>query len=682
MPIPLDGEEFRFTNPDGTEFPVRGWGDQFEAVFETLDGYTVVKDPESGYYHYATLSEDRSELVPSGTRVGQTDPQALGVPAHVRAPRAAVRSRAQAAHDAGPRRRWEVRREQRRRARGAAADASEDGSAPGRSAPVGDYVGLCLLVQFPDVPGTITREQVTDFCNQPGYTGFGNNGSVHDYFLDVSGGKLRYTNQVTAYYTAARHRAYYTNPSIEFGTRARELIVEALGWLRSSGFDFSVLTSDDAGFVYALNVFYAGPRVNNWSEGLWPHQWSLADPYAAGPGRKLFDYQITDMGSQLTLRTFCHENGHMVCDYPDLYDYGGESAGVGHYSLMCSGGADRNPTQVDAYLKNEAGWTRDLTPITPGATLTLDAGTNDFLVHQRDDDEYFILENRQQSGRDAALPDAGVAIWHVDERGSNSNEQMTPASHYELSLEQADGRFDLERRVNSGDSEDLYGGPSAPAFTSTTTPGSAWWDGTPSGLEIDEISAPAASMTVRTRARVPAAAAGIVGTWAVVEVDWGCTGSTVAAPPFTFSADGTWSYAHGGGRWLQTGETVVWDVANAPGLVFSGHANASGMTGTMGYLTGDGPSGCFHAARTPASAPAESLATALLELLSQGRVPGALSAAGGDGATDVAVGPPGARPPTRSSELSAGPGTSAPFPRDGTSRQGLGDRGPEARAPR
>jgi hypothetical protein len=63
-------------------------------------------------------------------------------------------------------------------------------------------------------------------------------------------------------------------------------------------------------------------------------------------------------------------------------------------------------------------------------------GINDFMMHRRNATEYFICENRQQAGRDAGLPDAGLAIWHVDELGNNSNEQMTPASHYELSLEQ------------------------------------------------------------------------------------------------------------------------------------------------------------------------------------------------------------------------------------------------------
>ncbi|MET0885607.1 MAG: hypothetical protein ABWX92_04080, partial [Mycetocola sp.] len=248
-------------------------------------------------------------------------------------------------------------------------------------------------------------------------------------------------------------------------------------------------------------VFYAGVRSNAWSEGLWPHSWALASSYSVSGGRKFSDYQITDLGTQLTLRTFCHENGHMVCDFPDLYDYDSVNVGngIGHYSLMCFGGADKNPTQVEAYLKHAAGWASRVTTLTSGITATVEAGKNDFLIHARSASEYFILENRQQSGRDATLPDAGVAIWHVDVNGNNSNEQMTPSQHYECSLEQADNRFDLERRANGGDAEDLYGGTAA-SFGPATAPNSNWWDGSASGLDIEAISAVGASMTVKTRA--------------------------------------------------------------------------------------------------------------------------------------------------------------------------------------
>jgi M6 family metalloprotease-like protein len=501
MPIHYDGDEFTLFNPDGSQIRVRGWGNQFAAVFETLDGYTIVKDPASGYFHYAVLSGDGNALLPSGTRVGAVPPPQLPIPQHLRINPDAARRQARAAQDAtGAQPRWEVRRQQRRqqRARSAPPEAAGEDE-PVAAATVGSYVGLCLLIQFPDVPGTITQQEVTNYCNQVGYTGFGNNGSVRDYFRDVSDGRLTYTNHVTTYYTAQNNRAHYTDPNVTYGTRARELIVEALNHLKAQSFNFDQLTADGSGFVRALNVFYAGPVVNNWSEGLWPHSSALATPFVASPTRRFSDYQITNIGTQLTLRTFCHENGHMICDFPDLYDYGDQSNGVGHFCLMCFGGSNTNPTQVCAYLKNYAGWTSSLRQIAPGMSYTVAAGTNDFLIQRKNQTEYFIVENRAQTARDAALPDAGLAIWHVDENGSNNNEQMTPSQHYECSLEQADGQFHLETKANAGDANDLFGATAAPLFGPATTPNSNWWDGGASGLTFTSISAPGASMIVKTQ---------------------------------------------------------------------------------------------------------------------------------------------------------------------------------------
>ena len=76
---------------------------------------------------------------------------------------------------------------------------------------------------------------------------------------------------------------------------------------------------------------------------------------------------------------------------------------------------------------------------------------------------------------------------------------MTPTEHYECSLEQADNRFDLEHQANRGDSEDLFGAPAGTAFGGMSGPDSKWWDGTASGLEIEEISASGTTMTFKTR---------------------------------------------------------------------------------------------------------------------------------------------------------------------------------------
>jgi len=306
---------------------------------------------------------------------------------------------------------------------------------------------------------------------------------------------------VLPYYRAQHPKTYYTDPAIAYPRRAIELIGEALAHHRAQGVDFSALTPDGKGYIYAINVYYAGPVTNNWSEGLWPHSHHLDARRELAPGRDAYDYQFTAMGSQLELGTFCHENGHMLCDYPDLYDYGYESSGVGAFCLMCGGNGrdEKNPIPICAYLKRLSGWANSVTPLEHDRVFSLAAGSNDFAIFARGGREYFIVENRQKTRRDAALPDAGLAIWHIDEDGDNSNQEMTAASHYEASLEQADGLFQLERtRGADGDANDLYAGPGA-SFTDATTPNSRWWSGAASNLIIDRISASGPVMSFRSR---------------------------------------------------------------------------------------------------------------------------------------------------------------------------------------
>jgi M6 family metalloprotease-like protein len=503
MATPFFGQVFKFTQPDGSAIELRGWGDQNYAVFETLDGYTVTQNPTTGYWEIAQLSPDGEALQPAGGPGGPLDGPGAGVPRGLRIRReaAVARGRESALRQSG--RRCDQRRRERReelRAFRAAAAAGAPLLAPPQRETVGDFIGLCLLIDFSDAPGTIARDEVERFCNQVGYSGFSNNGSVHDYFLANSVGRCRYTNIVAPYYRAKKAKSYYTNEQIPQPQRALELINEALTHWKSQGFDFTPLTADNQGFVYAMNVYYAGPVVNNWAKGLWPHAHHLNAPVSLVPGKSCFDYQFTAMGAELTLGTFCHENGHMLCDYPDLYDYGYESSGIGGFCLMCAGGniSPKNPVSIGAYLKRLSGWANSVTAVSHGAELSLSADTNDFALHARSGREYFLIENRRKAGRDVGLPDEGLAIWHIDEDGDNSQEQMTGSSHYECSLEQADGLFQLEKlRGQSGDGADLFAGATA-RFADNTTPDSKWWNGTTSNLTIDQISAPGAIVTFRT----------------------------------------------------------------------------------------------------------------------------------------------------------------------------------------
>lgn len=494
MSHPFYGEDFTFTQPNGEKLRVRGWGDQHSARFATLDGFTVLRNPANGYYEYAGRSGN--ELRASGHRPGTARPRDLGIDAGLRVKAAPARTSIPRSALIG-KTRWQQRNDEARSAIRAAVVGGGPAMAPPQRQTVGAFVGLCLPIKFPDAVTNITKSQIEAFCNKPGYDGFGNKGSVRDYFLENSIGKCDYSTLVAPVYTAAHGRDHYTDPQIPYGQRAQELIAEALAHHMRNDFDFSRLTTDQRRFVYAVNVFYAGEADNNWGEGLWPHAHFLSNPITVAPGKIAHDYQVTALGSELSLGTYCHENGHMLCDFPDLYDYDYDSAGVGRFCLMCAGGdADqRNPAQIGAYLKFKAGWAGSLTTLSNGLDARAAAAGNHFFICRKNAAEYFILENRHKGGRDAALPDSGLAVWHVDELGNNRHQQDDPALHYECALMQADGSNHLEHNVNQGDDTDLYS--DGAEFTGK------WWDRTPIGIGIHGVGAPGASVAFKVRIASP-----------------------------------------------------------------------------------------------------------------------------------------------------------------------------------
>jgi hypothetical protein len=97
-----------------------------------------------------------------------------------------------------------------------------------------------------------------------------------------------------------------------------------------------------------------------------------------------------------------------------------------------------------------------------------------------------------------------------------------------------------------------------------------------------------------------AAGTSVVGTWNSF-VDWGCDGGVVPASPFTFNANGTWTYQFGGGSWIQVEGLVIFNFTNAAGLVYAANVIRSAVAGSMGYITSQS-SGCFYLIRQEAHA--------------------------------------------------------------------------------
>ncbi|MEI8206167.1 MAG: M6 family metalloprotease domain-containing protein, partial [Kiritimatiellales bacterium] len=527
------GKAVAFTQPDGSVLDLLIFGDEFYAVAETLDGYTVVFDHTAKAYVYAILSADGRKLLTTAQVAGTGDPQALNASKHLRINVAEQETQAHERvirWDAGMgiRAQWESIKSTRR----ALETTSVDGiaMAPPAFTTVGAKAGLTLLIDFDDDPATVAQTNIQAFCNAANYTGYGNNGSVRQYFFDNSNGQLDYTNVVTVYIripNSLHPKSWYNDTSKDCGEQANLLIHDAIMIMTNlPNYNTEILptlnnlTVDGANQVIACNVFYAGGNGGVWSFGLWPHSWSL---YSAGAqylspgGKKVYKYQITNIGASLELGTFCHENGHMLCGFPDIYDYGYDSiGGAGMFCLMNSGGHGANPVQICAYLKRASGWATTV-ELNTNSLLTAEvsssgANFNRFYRYAKPGvaTEYYLVENRQPAGRDANLPAGGVAIWHIDERGNRDNQSTNYSSttnHYEVSLMQADNLWHFQKNSNSGDSKDLYySGNTAAGYTNrfsdSTAPSARWWDGSTSGVNFVNFSATGTTMTFNVGAAV------------------------------------------------------------------------------------------------------------------------------------------------------------------------------------
>src|SRR5262245_38134210 len=475
------GEVLTFGQAKGPEIALKVFGDEHYARYEDLNGFTAIYDDQLGLFCYARLSA--GSFRSTGTPLSEPPP--AGLVRHLQESQDTIVARAQArklrrAAMAGGRREAEVVR----------TLGPNQGLLEGRVLSIGTIKGLTILVNFKDLASTVTRADVEELLNGTNYTRNGNICSAREYYERVSSGKLHYTNVVVGPYTLSRDREFYIN---------NLLVEEALQLAVADGLDLKQFDSRNENVVDALNVLYAGQT--QYRGELWPDNWHIE--LKLGSMRTAL-YLLTSLGrtpADLSIGTFCHENGHLLCRFPDMYDYGErdgdsvKSAGIGSYCLMGSGNHNDNglsPSPVCAYLRDLAGWCDNEIDLKTVATGAARHGDYNTVMKYRTSKpgEYFLVENRSKMGLDRGLPASGLAVYHCDILGSNELQQGTAAKHYQCALLQADGRRDLEQDANRGDGDDLFGAIQGVALSAASLPNSREWDGRDSGLAIADISAP------------------------------------------------------------------------------------------------------------------------------------------------------------------------------------------------
>jgi len=360
---------------------------------------------------------------------------------------------------------------------------------------------ICILVDFEDNIADAEVNSVDHFQQMLFSEGEYETGSMRDWFLENSYGEVQIIGEVVGWYRMPNSYAYYVNGSRGFGEypqNAQRLTEDAIG-AADADVDFTSFDNDQDRIVEGVFIVHAGvgAEENGSNDMIWSHAWGIPNHVRADTMR-FVTYAMEPENGRIGV--FGHELGHSLFGLPDLYDTNYQSAGVGMWSMMSGGswgGGGLRPVHFDVYSKQRIGFVSPF-PVTeesPDLVIEPIETTADALYVWRKNDwdsEYFLIENRQRIGFDAELPGSGILIWHCDDLAENNSHPWWPdhqdSGHNKVALEQADGAYDLEMNVNSGDDGDPWPGLAwKEIFSDESEPNSKDYAGNPTGVSVHRI---------------------------------------------------------------------------------------------------------------------------------------------------------------------------------------------------
>lgn len=354
---------------------------------------------------------------------------------------------------------------------------------------------IVILVDFSDWPydgqnlaGTPQQFDSILFTNRDIDPIHNPTGSMTDYYLETSYDQFYIRGDIFGWYRMPQTYEWYVSDDHGL-TRGRDLAADAVDSAAADpGVDFSNYDHDNDENCDGVIIIHAGPGAEGVGEGMWSHKWELypwkyidyvwVSAYTMNPEETqvtLGDYELSPIG------VFCHEYGHFL-GLPDLYDidYDPESSdGLGKWTIMASGnylGDSKTPAHFDAWCKASVGFL-DLTEVSSNVYQEMVPAVEYNPIAYKlknsytDDNEYWVVENRQNIGFDKYLPGSGLCIYHVDTLAAANNTDYT---RYYVAMEQADGNNDLALALyNKGDAGDPWPGAThAREFHNLTTPNS------------------------------------------------------------------------------------------------------------------------------------------------------------------------------------------------------------------
>ena len=351
---------------------------------------------------------------------------------------------------------------------------------------IGEVHSLVILVQFADTKfstvGSDAHQFFNNMLNEPGFTySNGANGSARDFYLNSSNGRFQPQFDVIGPVTLPEKYSYYganKGSSVDNPARLEQFVREACT-LADPLVDFSQYDHNQDGYIDNIYFFYAGKGEADSGDGnaIWPHSAYYSDMAKdAGlsetslklNGVEVGNYTCSNEinGTLITpqpagIGTFVHEFGH-VLGLADHYDvnYGMTTFAPGSFDTMAQASYNNNgntPAAFSAYERACLGWI-DLTMLKNGVdSLNVLPDLNDsnkayvVPVGGTNDEEYFIMENRQKKGWDAFIPGHGMLLWHIDydAKAWEKNELNITGTHQRVDIVEADNK--LTDNTRAGD---------------------------------------------------------------------------------------------------------------------------------------------------------------------------------------------------------------------------------------
>ena len=412
--------------PDNSILNCFASGDQYFKRLHDSNDFTLVMNQDDGYYYYAVLFD--GNLVPSEVKVGEADPESVGI-----YPGAKISN--------------EIYQE---RVNYYKSNGSERDS---RDAPTtGTINQINIFIRFADDPNFSEPRSYYDGF----YQSQDNIPSLRNYFKEISYNTLdiityHYPGSIldlNTSYVDDNNRNYYepvsaNNPEgyqsdNDRMQREHTLLANAVNAVSSQIPNDLSIDSDNDGYVDAVSFVIYG-STNDWSDLLWPHRWSLysQDVFINDAMVRDYLFMLTDL-SYFNVGVLCHEFFH-VLGAPDLYHYdrdNGAPRAVGGWDLMDI--AFSTPQYPSAYMKWKYGNWIEMESITTGGTYIINPLQKQEnvlfkILSPFSPTEYFVIEYRKKDGLyETNTPGnrSGLLVYRINENAGDGNQDGPPDEIY------------------------------------------------------------------------------------------------------------------------------------------------------------------------------------------------------------------------------------------------------------